>query len=184
MCLKINRSVKTPWHRPSIGVARSGLWAPDRIRLRKREENRQSKKFYKVHKVHFFMGSITSHCPGKWARTHPSSSRRIKDPGDGGNRAYFFIEITSIFTSKVFFSSWSLWNGFSYFMSSLIVLKNFSFVNTTTTTWTVVIIETFRSTFHDSKRQTCVCTTWPSFPFAYCSLLLHKKSVVSRHVYP
>ena len=27
MCLKINRSVKTPWHRPSVGVARSGLWA-------------------------------------------------------------------------------------------------------------------------------------------------------------
>ena len=29
MCLKINRSVKTPWHRPSMGVARSGLWAPE-----------------------------------------------------------------------------------------------------------------------------------------------------------
>ena len=28
MCLKINCSVKTPWHRPSMGVARSGLWAP------------------------------------------------------------------------------------------------------------------------------------------------------------
>ena len=27
MCLKINRSVKTPWHRPSVEVARSGLWA-------------------------------------------------------------------------------------------------------------------------------------------------------------
>ena len=27
MYLKINRSVKTPWHRPSMGVARSGLWA-------------------------------------------------------------------------------------------------------------------------------------------------------------
>ena len=26
---KENRSVKTPWHRPSMGVARSGLWAPD-----------------------------------------------------------------------------------------------------------------------------------------------------------
>ena len=29
MCLKINRSVKTPWHSPSMGVARSGLWAPE-----------------------------------------------------------------------------------------------------------------------------------------------------------
>ena len=30
MCLKINRSVKTPWHRPSImGVACSRLWAPE-----------------------------------------------------------------------------------------------------------------------------------------------------------
>ena len=28
MCLKINWSVKTPWHWPSMGVARSGLWAP------------------------------------------------------------------------------------------------------------------------------------------------------------
>ena len=28
MCLKINSSVKTPWQRPSTGVARSGLWAP------------------------------------------------------------------------------------------------------------------------------------------------------------
>ena len=28
MCLKINWSIKTPWHRPSMGVARSGLWAP------------------------------------------------------------------------------------------------------------------------------------------------------------
>ena len=28
MCLKINRSVKTPCHRPSMGIARSGLWAP------------------------------------------------------------------------------------------------------------------------------------------------------------
>ena len=28
MCLKINSSVKTPWHRPSMGVARSGLWVP------------------------------------------------------------------------------------------------------------------------------------------------------------
>ena len=27
MCLKINRSVKTPWHRSSVGVALSGLWA-------------------------------------------------------------------------------------------------------------------------------------------------------------
>ena len=27
MCLKINWPVKTPWHRPSMGVARSGLWA-------------------------------------------------------------------------------------------------------------------------------------------------------------
>ena len=27
MCLKIKRSVKTPWHRPSVGVAHSGLWA-------------------------------------------------------------------------------------------------------------------------------------------------------------
>ena len=27
MCLKINRSVKTPWNRPSVGVALSGLWA-------------------------------------------------------------------------------------------------------------------------------------------------------------
>ena len=27
--LKINWSVKTPRHRPSMGVARSGLWAPD-----------------------------------------------------------------------------------------------------------------------------------------------------------
>ena len=32
MCIKINWSVKTPWHRPSMRVARSGLWAPD-IRL-------------------------------------------------------------------------------------------------------------------------------------------------------
>ena len=29
MCLKINWSVKRPWHRPSIGVTRSGLWAPE-----------------------------------------------------------------------------------------------------------------------------------------------------------
>ena len=29
--LKINWSVKTPRHRPSMGVARSGLWAPDVI---------------------------------------------------------------------------------------------------------------------------------------------------------
>ena len=29
--LKINRSVKTPWHNPSKGVARSVLWAPDWI---------------------------------------------------------------------------------------------------------------------------------------------------------
>ena len=28
MCLKINCSVKTPLHRPSIGVDRPGLWAP------------------------------------------------------------------------------------------------------------------------------------------------------------
>ena len=28
MCLKINRSVKTPWHRRSMGVAFCGLWAP------------------------------------------------------------------------------------------------------------------------------------------------------------
>ena len=28
MYLKIHRSVKTPWHRSSIGVALSGLWAP------------------------------------------------------------------------------------------------------------------------------------------------------------
>ena len=28
MCLKINGSVKTPWHRPSMGVARSRLRAP------------------------------------------------------------------------------------------------------------------------------------------------------------
>ena len=28
MCLKINCSVKTPLHKPSMGVARSGLWAP------------------------------------------------------------------------------------------------------------------------------------------------------------
>ena len=27
MYLKINRSVKTPWHRPGVGVARSRLWA-------------------------------------------------------------------------------------------------------------------------------------------------------------
>ena len=31
MCLKINRSVKTPWHRPSMGVARSWLWAPGTV---------------------------------------------------------------------------------------------------------------------------------------------------------
>ena len=33
MCLKINLSVKTPWHRHSMGVTRSGLWAdwPARI---------------------------------------------------------------------------------------------------------------------------------------------------------
>ena len=29
MCLKINCSVKTPLHKPSMGVARSGLWAPN-----------------------------------------------------------------------------------------------------------------------------------------------------------
>ena len=29
MCLKINWSVKTPWRRPSMRVARSGLWSPD-----------------------------------------------------------------------------------------------------------------------------------------------------------
>ena len=28
MCLKINCFVKTPLHKPSMGVARSGLWAP------------------------------------------------------------------------------------------------------------------------------------------------------------
>ena len=28
MCLKIDCSAKTPLHRPSMGVARSGLWAP------------------------------------------------------------------------------------------------------------------------------------------------------------
>ena len=28
MCLKINWSVKTSWHRPSMGVTRSWLWAP------------------------------------------------------------------------------------------------------------------------------------------------------------
>ena len=33
MCLKINWSVKAPWHRPSMGVARSGLWAPVRVKL-------------------------------------------------------------------------------------------------------------------------------------------------------
>ena len=29
MYFKINRSVKTPWHSPSMGVALSGLWAPE-----------------------------------------------------------------------------------------------------------------------------------------------------------
>ena len=28
MCVKINGSLKTPWDRLSIGVARFGLWAP------------------------------------------------------------------------------------------------------------------------------------------------------------
>ena len=32
MCLKINCSVKTPLHKPSMGVARSGLWAPMNFR--------------------------------------------------------------------------------------------------------------------------------------------------------
>ena len=30
MCLKINWSVITPWHRPGMGVARSGSWAADK----------------------------------------------------------------------------------------------------------------------------------------------------------
>ena len=29
--LKINRSVKAPWHGPSMEVARSGLWAADSV---------------------------------------------------------------------------------------------------------------------------------------------------------
>ena len=35
------------------------------------------------------VGSITSRCSGKWARTHPPSLRKGSrpDPGDGGNRA-------------------------------------------------------------------------------------------------
>ena len=33
MCLKINWSVKTPWHRPSMGVARSGLWIPSAVKF-------------------------------------------------------------------------------------------------------------------------------------------------------
>ena len=36
MCLKINRSVKTPCHRPSVGVALSGLWAAVWTRLHDR----------------------------------------------------------------------------------------------------------------------------------------------------
>ena len=28
MCLKIGRSVKTPWYRPCMGVVLSALWAP------------------------------------------------------------------------------------------------------------------------------------------------------------
>ena len=28
ICLKIYWSIKTPWHRPRMGLARSGLWAP------------------------------------------------------------------------------------------------------------------------------------------------------------
>ena len=34
MCLKINRSVKTPCYSPSTGVARSRLWAPALILFR------------------------------------------------------------------------------------------------------------------------------------------------------
>ena len=40
-----------------------------------------------------YLGSITSRCSGKWARTHPPSSSLFGEdqrpnPGDGGNRAY------------------------------------------------------------------------------------------------
>ena len=34
MYLKVYWSIKTPLRRPSMGVARSGLWAPVRIELR------------------------------------------------------------------------------------------------------------------------------------------------------
>ena len=37
MCLKINWSVKTPWHRPSMRVALSGLWVPDKNMLKLRQ---------------------------------------------------------------------------------------------------------------------------------------------------
>ena len=33
------------------------------------------------------LGSITSRCSGKWARTHPPEGGSRPDPGDGGNRA-------------------------------------------------------------------------------------------------
>ena len=42
MCLKINRSVKTPFHRPSMGVASSGLWAPDGIQFTWNTQNTRS----------------------------------------------------------------------------------------------------------------------------------------------
>ena len=38
MCLKINRCVKTPWRKLSMGVARSGLWAPVDIHGKNGEE--------------------------------------------------------------------------------------------------------------------------------------------------
>ena len=40
-----------------------------------------------VPRAFVILGSITSRCSGKWARTHPREGSR-PDPGDGGNRAY------------------------------------------------------------------------------------------------
>ena len=110
----------------------------------------------------------------KEERRKSESKKFYKGGTNGGVKSSLISTgITCIFTLKVSFSSGSLWNGFSYFMSSFIVLKDFSFVKTATTK-TVVIIETFRSTFDDCKGQTWVCTTWLSIPFTYFSLWLHR----------
>ena len=57
------------------------------------------------------LGSITSRCSGKWARTHPPSLRggSRPDPGDGGNRAYFAL-MWPMLSSQVV----SAWNGYNF----------------------------------------------------------------------